>query len=212
MEDPNFNEISLEEWEGTKGLIDLDTIKKRIDESFINGKEKGEKTHFKPIDDAQMFTWKRGFLYCITGVPGSGKSELINQLAMIKSYHDKWKWKVYSPESYPIEDSVDTFMHSLMGKSTDPDFANQMSVKEKDIAFKWVKENFDFVDFDDMPTVDDLLSGARHYDGIIIDPFNSVDDGESNISKFLKNNLTKIKTASRKQNFAAVLIEHSVRS
>lgn len=208
IKDPDLDNPNVDQWESGKGVINLDEVKKKLDYSFKYGKDKGEKTHFHPIDEIRNFTWKRGFMYCITGVPGSGKSELINQLAMLKSYYDKWRWKIYSPESYPVEDIVDTFIHSLIGKSTDPDYSNQMSEKEMNIAFKWVKEYFDFVDFEHMANLDDVLVGLKNYDGIIIDPFNSLDDGEGNISSFLKKNLTKIKIEARKNNCVCVLIEH----
>lgn len=190
--------------------VDLDDIKPEMDRTFVEGKPRGEATHFAPLDALNMFSWKRGFLYCISGNPASGKSEFMNMLTLLKSLHDGWKWLVYSPESYPLMDYVDTLIHMLVGKSTDPSFPNQMSKAHYDKGFEFVKKHFEVIDFKEMPTVKELMQKFEESDcdGILIDPFNSLDDEGANIYDFLKKSLTKIKQTARELQKVCVIIEH----
>lgn len=193
-------------------FVDLRSLKRSMDHSFKNGKEKGEITHFKPIDRIRNFTWKRGFLYCITGNPGSGKSEFINHLAILKANFDGWKWNIYSPESYPVEDLLDTMIHGFVGKSTDPDYRNQMSKEEYDEAFEFLVNHIQVYDFPEMPTASDMkdaVTQSKNADGIIIDPFNSIDTSSNEmISEGLKIGLTSFKNMALKNKMSVVLIEH----
>lgn len=183
-----------------------------MDKTFREGKPRGEKTHFHPIDSLGNFTWKKGFMYCITGNPGSGKSEFVGHLTMLKSYFDGWKWAVYSPESYPVEDYTDTLVHGFVGKSTDPGYYNQMSKTEYDKGFQFIYDHFRVADFDEMPNLDDIehmISEAKDCDGVIIDPFNSLDTSSTEMmSENLKMSLTRLRNLGRKHNKALVLIEH----
>lgn len=193
-------------------FVDLRSLKKNMDKTFKSGKEKGEVTHFAPIDKIRNFTWKRGFLYCITGNPGSGKSEFVNHLATLKSRFDGWKWNIYSPESYPVEDLLDTMIHGYVGKSTDPDYANQMTKAEYDKAFDFLIDHIQVYDFPEMPTAGDMkdaVAQSKGADGIIIDPFNSIDTSSKEmISEGLKIGLTSFKNMALKNKMAVVLIEH----
>lgn len=200
----------VKSWQKTECLIDLDKVKPEMDKTFKEGKPRGQKTYFKAIDDLSMFTWKPGYLYCITGNPGSGKTEFLNHLTLLKAKYDKWKWLVYSPESYPVMDMIDTYIHAFIGKSTDPEYSNQMSKKEYDLAFEFVKDHIYPMDFKDMPTIQDIIDVAESTEcnGVIIDPFNSLDDEGQNIHDFLKVGLTKLKKFARDNNKAVICIEH----
>ena len=193
--------------------VDLRPLKKGMDYTFYNGKPKGEKTHFPPIDSIRNFTWKKGLLYCITGNPASGKSEFMNHLLTLKARVDNWKWLAYSPESYPVEDFVDTLIHGYVGKSTDPQFNNHMSKAEYDDAFEFVVKHFEILDFPEMPTLTQIKSAvnASTADGAIIDPFNAIDTREYSgelISEMLKMSLTAMRTMAAKSKKALVVVEH----
>lgn len=193
-------------------FINLESLKSKMDYTFKNGKIGGEKTNFYPIDKINCFTWKKGFMYCITGNPGSGKSEFVGHLAILKSYFDKWKWAVYSPESYPAEDYIDTLIHGFIGKSTDPRYSNYMTQNEYDRGFNFIRDHFMIADYDEMPTLDNIefmISESGDCDGVIIDPFNSIDSNSTEImSENLKMSLTKIRNLGRKYKKVIVLIEH----
>lgn len=201
------------EKESKSPIVDLSTIKPEIDRRFKEGHKRGEKTYFYPIDCIRNFTWMKGKSYCITGNPQSGKTEFINQLAILKSKNDGWKWDIYSPEGYPVEEVIETFLHTLAGRTADPFYTNQqMSEVEKDKWYTWIQKHFNFYDFDETPTLEDIehaLNYSKNRDGIIIDPFNSLDTPNDLImSERLKKGLTRCNSLCRKYNLAWVIIEH----
>lgn len=190
-------------------VVDFDSIKPEMDRTFREGKARGEATHFPAIDFDGMFTWKRGFLYCITGSPGHGKSEFLNTLMLLKSKHNGWRWMVYSPESYPTMDYLDSLIHTFIGKSTDPKY-KQMSQKEYNLGFEFVKNHFKVIDFHHIPTTTEITEAfiASDCDGLIIDPYNSIDDEGVPVYNFLKKSLTDFKRMAREKERVVVLIEH----
>ena len=191
-------------------VIDLDTIKPEMDRTFIHGKPRGEITHFPAVDECRNFTWKKGGLYCITGNPASGKSEFTNTLTILKSINDGWKWMVYSPESYPVMDFVDTLIHTYIGKSTDSYYSNQMNKIEYDKGYEFVKKYFKPIDFQHVPTTEEIKEAfiASDCDGLVIDPYNSLDDKGEPLYNFLKKSLTEWKRIAVKEKRTIVLIEH----
>lgn len=185
----------------------------RLKRSFHNGKQAGETSYFQSLD--KMFTLRMGFLYCFTGWPSSGKSEFLTQLSVFQGYFKNRKIAIYSPESYPVEEFIDMFIHCYLGKSTDKRFPNVCSEAEYDKAIEWVHEHFFFCDWPDTPDADKLLGAFSHLNTLgceifIVDPFNSiVTEGEDrNIAISLKRNLTSFKRFASQNKVMVWLVEH----
>lgn len=185
----------------------------RMMESFRKGKQPGETTYFQSLDG--ILTLRPGFLYCFTGWPGGGKSEWLTQLSVIQANFKKRKVAFYSPESYPVDEFLDTFIHCYLGKSTDIRFPNVCSEQEYMNALKWCNDYFYFCDWKDTPNCDDLLSSFNHLADLgckifVVDPFNSiVTEGEDrNIAVALKKNLTAFKRFASQRRVMVWLVEH----
>jgi twinkle protein len=185
----------------------------RLLESFKAGKQPGETTYYQHLDE--MLTLRMGFLYCFTGWPGGGKTEVITQLSVLQAAIKGRKVAMYSPESYPIDEYIDSFIHCFLGKTTDTRFPHVCSEREYNEAVKWADDFFYFCDWPDTPTVDVLLrafdflytQGVRIF---IVDPFNSIStDGEDrNIAVALKKNLTAFKRFAAQKRCMVWLVEH----
>lgn len=182
-------------------------------ESFRKGKSPGETTYYQSLDS--ILTIRPGFLYCFTGWPGGGKSEWLTQLSVIQAFFKKRKIAFYSPESYPVDEFLDTFVHCYLGKSTDSRFPNVCTEKEYIDAIKWCNEYFYFCDWEDTPDATKVLSSFNHLADIgckifVVDPFNSiVTDGEDrNIAVALKKNLTALKRFASQRRVIVWLVEH----
>lgn len=183
-------------------------------DGFGKGKQAGETSYYQTLD--QMFTLRMGFLYCFTGWPSSGKSEFLTQLAVLQAYFKKRKIAFYSPESYPVDEFVDMFIHCYLGKSTDRRFPNVCSPDEYKKAIAWVNEYFYFCDWEDTPDADKLISSFEFLrkdigcEIFVVDPFNSiVTEGEDrNIAIALKKNLTMFKRFAAQKRVMVWLVEH----
>jgi twinkle protein len=162
----------------------------RLLDTFRKGKQPGETTFYKNLDS--MLTLRMGFLYCFTGWPGGGKSEFLTQLSVLQASQKKRKIAFYSPESYPEDEFIDSFIHSYIGKTTDNRFPHRCSEKEyiEAAAFKFL-----------------VTQGCSIF---VVDPFNSIiTEGEDrNIAVSLKKNLTMFKRFAAQHRVMIWLVEH----
>lgn len=185
----------------------------RLLESFKRGKQPGETSYYQNLDE--IFTLRMGFLYCFTGWPGGGKSEFLTQLSVLQAAIKKRKVAFYSPESYPVDEFIDTFIHSYLGKTTDKKFSHVCSEKEYTDAIQWANDYFYFCDWSDTPNAETLLSAFDFLHSIgceifIVDPFNSIttEGEERNIAVALKKNLTLFKRFAAQKRVMVWLVEH----
>lgn len=185
----------------------------KLIDGFNKGKIPGETSYFQTLD--QLFTLRMGFLYCFTGWPSSGKSEFLTQLAVMQANFKKRKVAIYSPESYPVDEYIDMFIHCFLGKSTDKRFPNVCNQEEYSKAIEWVHEHFYFCDWPDTPNSDTLINSFEFLRTLgceifIVDPFNSlVTEGEErNIAIGLKKNLTAFKRFASQKRVMVWIVEH----
>lgn len=181
--------------------------------SFRAGKEPGETTYYQHLDE--ILTLRMGFLYCFTGWPGGGKTEFLTQLSVLQSSMKKRKVAFYSPESYPIDEYIDSFIHCYLGKTTDRRFGHVCSEVEYESAIEWANEFYYFCDWDDTPDCPTLLRAFDHLYTLgvrifVVDPFNSINtEGEErNIAVSLKRNLTAFKRFAAQKRCMVLLVEH----
>lgn len=185
----------------------------RLLDGFRRGKTHGETTYYKSLD--RMLRLRPGFLYAFTGWPGGGKSEFITQLSVIQAHFKKRKIAYYSPESYPEDEFLDTFIHTYLGKSTDRKFPNVCSEEEYVQAIRWCDNYFHFCNWDETPNAETLLTAFNYLADngctiFVVDPFNSVvtEGEERNIAISLKKNLTLFKRFAVKRRVMVWLVEH----
>lgn len=185
----------------------------KLKHSFKTGKTPGETSYFQSLD--RLFTLRMGFLYCFTGWPSSGKSEFLTQLAVLQANFKKRKIALYSPESYPVDEFIDMFIHCFLGKSTDRRFPNVCSEVEYDKAVDWVHEYFYFCDWPETPDSDTLIRSFEFLRTqgctiFVVDPFNSIvtEGEERNIAIGLKKNLTAFKRFASQKKVMVWIVEH----
>lgn len=183
-------------------------------DGYNKGKQPGESCMIKCLDE--IFTIRPGFLYCFTGWPGSGKSEFVTQLCVLQSYFKQRKVALYSPESYPVDEFVDTIIHCYLGKTTDRRFGNVCSPEEYNDGILWVDKNFFFMDYVDTPDCQTLIRNFQYLHDthgvkvFVADPFNALiaEGEERNIALGLKRNLTLFKRFAAQNKAIVLLIEH----
>jgi twinkle protein len=186
----------------------------RLKETFQRGKQPGETTYIQCLDE--ILTLRMGYIYCFTGWPGSGKSEFLTQLSVLQGEFKKRKTALFSPESYPVDEYIDTIIHCYLGKSTDKRFPNVCTEKEYDNGIEWTDKYFLFCDWPDTPDIDGILKYFLYLHQVenvsifVVDPFNSLETTgeESNIAVALKRNLTKVKRFAQQFKVMFWIVEH----
>lgn len=163
----------------TEQIMTSDPVWDRMKWMFVHGKSRGLTTHFPDFD--KNFTWKKGEITLIIGKPNHGKTEFMLHLMLLKSIIDGWKWAVFSPENYPIDEFYDTIIHGYVGQSTDPYYShNQMSLKQYRAGYEFAIKHFFYV-YPDRHTIEDIDAQFRYYienkkiNGTFLDPFNQIE-------------------------------------
>jgi len=164
-----------------RDVIYLKDIREAMVQSYIKGDAKGETTYFNSIDP--HWRWKLGEVNIMHGIPNHGKTTLMLQLMLIKSFKEGTKWGIFSPEQNPPIDFYKDLIHMYVGQSTEHYHPNQMTLAEYNRGIDFMMEHFYFVyPKDDTPTpryINDRFEELiiKHdIKGCMTDPFNQLDN------------------------------------
>lgn len=166
----NAKDIKIE------GVFSLSDFEDNLDSLFNQGMPKGVTIGHSNFDDLCSFETKR--LAIITGIPSSGKSEFLDEIAERLNIHHGWKFAFFSPENAPLQYHASKIIEKLTGKKFSPSYLNPMEYNE---AKNYVNNNFFFINPKDDFNIDTILSKAKYLvrrygiKGLVIDPYNRLD-------------------------------------
>ena len=162
-----------------EGIFSVGDIYDSMIDGYYNGQERGSTTHISCIDNA--WTWRNGEVNIWTGYQNEGKSMFLNQLSLLKAFHDGWKFAVFSPENMPINDFYNDLIECYIGKSADPFYSNNyMSIDEFKEGLEFMKRHFFIIYPKKSYKLDDIFDRAKYLvktkgiRSLIIDPYNTV--------------------------------------
>lgn len=163
-----------------KGVYDVESYFTEVERLYHDGIDTGESTGLAAVDE--LFKLAQGMVYIVTGFPGGGKSEFIDELMVntAKSLH--WKWAVASFENPPAY-HIPKLAEKITEKPFNSGRNQRMSHQELAEAREFLNEHFVFLEQKDgsMSTIEEILSriklaiarcGVR---GAVIDPYNYID-------------------------------------
>jgi twinkle protein len=126
-------------------------------------------------------TIRAGELSVVTGVPNSGKSEFIDQLAVNLAHRYGWRFAMCSFENPPAE-HIAKLSEKHLGLPFWDGPRQRMSELQLRQATEWLADHFHLIRFDDeAPTIDAILEKARAavmrhgIRGLVIDPYNEIE-------------------------------------
>lgn len=201
-----------------EGIFELSSVRESMLDGFRNGQERGTTTHIDAIDPA--WTWRSGEVNIWTGYQNEGKSLFLNQLATLKAGVDGWKFAVFSPENFPLNDFYNDIIEMYIGKSSDPfhknsqmpefEYHEAMDFCEKHFYLIYPKKNFSL---DSIFERTKYLVKTKGIRSLIIDPYNTIQhkmrSGEREdlyISRFM----SELKRFAIEQNISIHLVAHQV--
>ena len=162
---------------------------------YDEGVIKGASTGIKCLDT--LYTVLPGQLSVFTGLPGSGKSELIDQIMVNIAMQKGWRFAVASFEN-PPHMHIAKLAEKVAGK---PFFGNdRMSTQERDDALAFINDHFVFLQSHDgaPATVQSIIDRTKQavmrmgVRGLVIDPYNYLDIGADNEHHAISRMLTDI--------------------
>lgn len=161
------------------GLFDAKKYAENVKNFYDKGVPPSESTGFSGIDE--LYRVAPGQLTMVTGIPGSGKSEMIDQIMVNLAKNSDWKFAICSFENQP-----DYHIIKLTEKYIQKSFFNssrRMTTEQRDKAIEFVDEHFLFLETADgaRANIDSVLERASAavmrigIRGLVIDPYNYIE-------------------------------------
>ena len=199
-----------------EGIVSPSNLVDIVLHEYSEGVQGGEKTGWGNLDEC--YTVRPGELTIVTGIPGSGKSNFVDALAVNLIKSNMWRFGFFSPENWPLQRHAQTLIEKFLGKSFRPSrYGERMSMAE---AREETEMLDDFVKFiapkSEILSVDTILKYARilclqfGIKGLVIDPWNEVEHLFNGLSEtqYISQELTKIRRFARLNGIHIWIVAH----
>ncbi len=194
-----------------EGVFSVSDFEGSLDALYQNGMQKGVTIGHENFDNLCSFETKR--LCIVTGIPGSGKSEFIDEIAERLNINYGWRWAFFSPENAPLSYHASKLIEKFVGKKFGQD---TMPIREYEMAKKHLEEDFSFISPADNFRLDNILSKARSLvrkrgiKALVIDPYNRLESeiGNRNETLYISEVLDKLTNFAQLNDVLVVLMAH----
>lgn len=170
------------------GVFDAYDIEPEIMDYYINGLPQGTGINMAEIDNQIKF--HQGYLTCITGIPGHGKSEFLDfVICRLSLTDDNWKTAFYSPENHPLQLHFSKLAEKLIGKTFEKESPNRISPLDLKASIDYCANNFYFINPEDDFSINSILDRVKELikrkgiKAFVIDAWNKLDHIRGNKDK-----------------------------
>jgi len=162
------------------GLFGIEDISEAVLNLYDVGLKRGTTTGWEGVD--KLYTVRRCEWTVVTGIPGHGKSEFVDNLVINLTMTQGWRIAMFSPENLPIERHCAKLVEKYTRMPFVDGFTERIKKKDLEEAMSFLKGNISFImPPEDEMNLDKILELARvavYRDGIqglVIDPWNEID-------------------------------------
>jgi twinkle protein len=164
-----------------EGVIEVPDRHEDLRRLYEHGFKRGHSTGWLALDS--LYTVREYETTAVTGIPGSGKSNVLDNLAVNLARLHGWSFALFSPENLPVEQHMAALAEKYVKKPFNDGPTLRMTQQEFDAALQWVGEHFSWIlpSSEDDWTVEKILAAAgqlclrRGIRGLVIDPWNEVE-------------------------------------
>jgi len=188
-----------------------DLLGKLMDIKRSGSIRKGVSTGFVSIDEHMLLS--KQYLMIVTGVPSSGKSEVLDAMAVNTAILHSWNWLYFSPENFPLEAHLQKFVEKKTGKplTSTPDREINEAVAWVNNHFAWVNpEETKYALPDILDEVETRITTGYKVDAIVIDPWNELNHaaqgGRDDV--YIGQCLTTLRKFHRKYDLLTAIVIH----
>ena len=194
------------------GVFTISDFEGALDALFESGWQKGVTIGHPNFDKLCSFETKR--LCVVTGVPGSGKSEFIDEIAERLNVRYGWRFAYFSPENAPLAYHASKLIEKFTGKrfsKRDLPHLEYKKVKEhleRDFYFILPPDNF---------KLDNILDKAKSLvrrkgiKALVIDPYNRLESemgrGQTE-TNYISELLDRLTTFAQRHDVLVILMAH----
>ena len=195
-----------------EGVFTAGDVKSELEILFEKGLQQGATLDMGDLD--YLLSVETGRLMVVTGIPGDGKSEFLDEMAVRLSLRYGWRCAWFSPENFPVTLHHPKLMEKLVGKRFKK---GTMTPMEFEAAVGYLTRNF----FDILPEegyrVDTILEKAEalvRRKGIrvfILDPYNCLEhqmpSGQSE-TQYISEFLERLRSFAHRRQVLVILAAH----
>lgn len=212
INDEGIKNALIDEW--GKEIISFSDIHQGIVEFMQDGFKPGLCTGISDDFDDHYTVRKREWTL-ITGIPGAGKTEFLDNIVikMIRKYD--WKWGLFSAENLPHARHAGALMEKFVNipiedlkEDKDLFYSTELELS-RNIFF--INPDEDHLNIDRILHLAEILVKRKHIDALIIDPWNEIDYTRTpglNDTENISRALTKIRRFARNNDIHIFLIAH----
>jgi len=196
------------------GLLTPDDVEQEYLQLYDHGRTHGYSTGWPTMD--AYFSIILGYFSVVTAIPGSGKSEWLDDLMIHLAKLYGWRSTMFSPEGMPTEEHLSRLAEKYMDKPFLPGPHPRMSRAEAIAAKAFAQEHMTFIVPED-PDLDQILRLAavevfRHgVKIVVIDPWNEVMHNRPSGQRedeYLSNQLRKVRTFAERHLVHVFIVNH----
>ena len=202
----NAREVPIE------GVFTAADVREDLDLLLHNGLQRGETFGWDNLD--KYLSVKPGFVMTVTGIPGSGKSEFVDEMVLRLGLRYGWRAAYFSPENHPIAYHLQKLVSKLTGRR----FKEEYLPKEMyDRAVDYLTENVTSINPEEDFSVETILGKAkalvrrRGIRILVIDPYNRIEHqipkGESE-TQYISRFLDQISHFAKRTHTLVILVAH----
>jgi len=194
-----------------EGVFTVSDFEESLDALFENGMQRGVTIGHDNFDRLCSFETKR--LCIVTGIPGSGKSEFIDEIAERLNMRFGWRFAYFSPENAPLAYHASKLIEKFTGKRFDRE---HLSLPEYRQVKQHLETNFFFISPKDDYRLGTILEKGKSLvrrkgiKALVIDPFNRLDDESDgqNETKYISKLLDRLTNFAQRNDVLVVLMAH----
>lgn len=194
-----------------EGVFTVCDFEQSLDALFENGYQKGVTIGHDNFDRLCSFETKR--LCIVTGIPGSGKSEFIDEIAERLNIRYGWRFAYFSPENAPLAYHAAKLVEKFTGKQFN---RQSLSYNEYRMVKEHIDKNFHFIAPSDNYRVDSILERAKYLvrrrgiKALVIDPYNRLESeqGSRSETQYISELLDKLTNFAQRNDILIILMAH----
>ena len=198
------------------GIIEPYQIKDNIIDLYTNGLKSGLSTGFLNLNE--FYTVRTGEFTTVTGIPGHGKSEIMDAFVVNMATRHNWGFALFSPENYPLWRHSAKLIEKIKKKPFNIGQQPRMNIDELTEAIEFMQNNIFFIfpkedemNLDKILELSKALIFRKGIKGIVIDPWNELEHHRGNNqteTEYISECLSKIRRFARVNDVHIWIIAH----
>jgi len=201
-----------------ENVLTYKDVKEDLRNYYLNGQKRGFTIGLESFDKV-FSTYTKQFIV-VTGIPSSGKSDFVDQMAIGYNINYGWVTAFASGENKPTFLHANKLLRKLSGFT--PRHGNTFDLERKGwvAAEEHLERNFNFIDYEDGFDLEKVLKKAeelvkrRGIKLLVIDPYNKIRLKRSmhkNVNDYTNDYLNEIDMFCKKWDLLIILVAHPVK-